>query len=120
MNTRQNWSQVRQSQQRQAQTKPQVMSQQQPQQPKQGRKDDRGGFDGLVIDQRCRIKMGTGEVIEGIVSAAGKYWYLLNVNGQVVIVNKAWVVSITPIQNPNTNNPTNEVSTNAGKASETK
>ncbi|WP_101940253.1 hypothetical protein [Vulcanisaeta sp. EB80] len=118
MNTRQNWSQVRQNQQRQAQTKPQVMSQQQPQQPKKA--NDYGGFDPLVDKQMCKIKLGNGEVIEGLISAVSKFWYLVNVNGQVVIVNKAWVVSITPIQNPNTNNPTNEVSTNAGKASRTK
>jgi len=58
----------------------------------------------LVVDQRCKIKMGTGEVIEGIVSAASKYWYLVNVDGQVVIVNKAHVVSIMPLQNPAANN----------------
>jgi hypothetical protein len=81
-----------------------VRQQTQQTQPKQGRKDDRGGFDGLVVDQRCRIKTGTGEVIEGIVSAASKYWYLVNVDGQVVIVNKAHVVSIMPLQNPAVNN----------------
>jgi len=81
-----------------------VRQQTQQTQPKQGRKDDRGGFDGLVVDQRCRIKTGTGEVIEGIVSAASKYWYLVNVDGQVVIVNKAHVVSIMPLQNPAANN----------------
>ncbi len=119
MNTRQNWSQVRQSQQRQVQTKPQVMSQQQPQQSKKA--NDYGGFDPLVDKRRCRIKLGDGEVIEGLITATSKFWYLVNADGQVVIVNKAWVVSITPIQDPNTNNnPTNEVSTNDGKAPKAK
>ena len=94
------WSQAKQYQQQPSKQQP-VRQQAQP---KQGRKDDRGGFDGLVVDQRCRIKMGTGEVIEGVVSAASKYWYLVNVDGQVVIVNKAHVVSIMPIQNPAANN----------------
>jgi sRNA-binding regulator protein Hfq len=117
MSTRPNWSQVRQNQQRQAQAKPQTKFQQQQQQPKKA--NDYGGFDPLVDKQRCKIKLGDGEVIEGLITATSKFWYLVNVDGQVVIVNKAWVMSITPIQNPNTNNPTSEasteVSTNASK-----
>jgi len=116
MSTRPNWGQVRQNQQHQAQAKPQAKFQQS-QQPKKA--NDFGGFDPLVDKRRCRIKLGDGEVIEGLISAVAKFWYLVNVDGQVVIVNKAWVVSITPIQDPTINNPTNkestEVSTNASK-----
>jgi len=52
------------------------------------------------------IKLGCGEAVKGVVSAASKFWYLVNVGGQVIIINKAWVVSVMPIQNTtnNTNN----------------
>lgn len=74
------------------------------QQTQQARKtSDHGGFDSLVVDRRCRIKTGDGEVIEGLVTAASKFWFLVNANGQIVIVNKAWISSITPVQTPTNN-----------------
>jgi hypothetical protein len=94
---------------RQQQSQYQVRQQAPPRQEK--RVSDHGGFDGLLVGQRCRFKTGTGEVIEGLVVAASKFWYLVNVDGQIVIVNKAYVVSIMPIQNPNENNQQN---TNSG------
>jgi len=79
------------------------------QQPKQqGNKPrDFGGFDSLVVDRECMIKLGNGEVIKGLVSAASKYFYLVNAGGQVMVVNKAYVVMITPIQTPQQNNTNN-------------
>jgi hypothetical protein len=71
------------------------------------RVSDHGGFDSSLVGQRCRFKTGTGEVIEGFVSAASKFWFLVNVDGQVVVVNKAWVVSITPVQSPTNNQQNN-------------
>jgi sRNA-binding regulator protein Hfq len=49
------------------------------------------------------IKLGNGEAIKGVVSAASKFWYLVNSGGQVMIVNKAYVATITPIQPQNNN-----------------
>jgi sRNA-binding regulator protein Hfq len=47
------------------------------------------------------FKLANGETLEGLVSATSRYWYMLNVNGQVIIVNKAYVVSIMPVQSQN-------------------
>jgi hypothetical protein len=93
----------------QQQTQTQVKQQAPPKQEK--RVSDHGGFDGLLVGQRCRFKTGMGDIIEGIISAASKYWYLVNVDGQIVIVNKAYVVSIMPIQKPNENNQQNTSNT---------
>jgi hypothetical protein len=65
----------------------------------------------LLVDRKCKIKTGTGEVIEGLITATSKFWYLVNVDGQIVIVNKAYVVSIMPIQKPNENNQQNASNT---------
>jgi hypothetical protein len=70
-----------------------------------------------VVDRKCRFKTGDGEVIEGLVVAASKYFYLVNVDGQVVVINKAWVVSITPVQSPTTNSQEN-TNNNVGGANE--
>jgi len=103
----------------QNQQKAQARSQgkpQQQQQPKQqeGKPKDFGGFDSLVLDQRCRIKTGTGEVIEGLITATSKFWYLVNVNGQIVIVNKAYVMMVMPIQ-PQNNNTNTAGGSNGGE-----
>jgi len=110
------WSQARQPQQRnQQQGKAQQPVKQQTQPRQEKKAEDHGGFDSLVVNQRCRFKTGTGEVLEGLVSAASKYFYLVNVDGQVVVINKAWVVSITPVQSPTNNQQkTNDT---AGEAS---
>jgi sRNA-binding regulator protein Hfq len=97
------WAKTIQNQQK-AQLKPSGKPQQQ-QQPKQQEKPrDYGGFDSLVVGRECVIKLGNGEAIKGTVSAASKYFYLVTVGGQVVIVNKAYVATITPIQTPQNNN----------------
>jgi sRNA-binding regulator protein Hfq len=49
------------------------------------------------------FKLANGEIVEGLVVAASRYWYMLNVNGQIVIVNKGYVVTITPVQSQNKN-----------------
>ncbi len=61
----------------------------------------------MVVGRECVIKLGNGDVIKGLVSAASKYFYLVNAGGQVTIVNKAYVVLITPIQTPQQNNTNN-------------
>jgi sRNA-binding regulator protein Hfq len=71
---------------------------------RQQRPNDFGGFDSLLVGKEGVMKLGNGEVIKGVVSAASKYFYLVSVDGQVLIVNKAWVVSIMPVQNQNKNN----------------
>ena len=115
------WAKAIQNQQK-AQPKPSGKPQQQ-QQPKQqeNKPRDFGGFDSLIVGRECVIKLGNGEAIKGTVSAASKYFYLVTAGGQVMVVNKAYVVMVMPIQSQNnTNNNTNEVSTNDGKASGSK
>ncbi len=106
------WNKALQSQAR-AQSKPQT--QQQKQQPKQ---QDFGGFDSLLVGRECLIKLGCGEVIKGTVSAASKFWYLVNAGGQVMVVNKAYVVMVTPIQNA-TNNTNNNAAGGANGGEQT-
>jgi len=65
-----------------------------------------GGFDSLIIGRECFIKLGNGEAVKGVVSVASKFWYLVNIGGQVIVVNKAWVVSVMPTQ-PQTNKTNN-------------
>ncbi len=98
------WAKAIQNQQK-AQSKPQGKPQQQ-QQKQQVKSGDHGGFDSLLVDRECLFKLGNGEVVKGVVSAASKFWYLVNVGGQVIIINKAYVVMVMPIQNTtnNTNN----------------
>jgi hypothetical protein len=67
--------------------------------PQQQQPRDNGGFDSLIVGKESVIKLGTGETVKGVVSAASKYFYLISIDGQVTIINKAFVVSITPIQN---------------------
>jgi len=86
------WGKALQNQQK-AQPKPEA---------KQSRQQgDNGGFDSLIVGRACSIELGNGKTIKGVVSAASKYFYLISIDGQVTIVNKAFVVSITPIQGQN-------------------
>jgi sRNA-binding regulator protein Hfq len=119
------WSRAVQYQGQQGQQRQQVQGQQrqpskqQQQQPKsqESKARDFGGFDPLIVDKNCLIKLGNGEVIKGLVGATSKYWLLVNVDGQVIIINKAWVVSVMPIQSP-TNNSQENTNNNAGGTNE--
>ena len=55
----------------------------------------------MVVGHACFIELGTGKTIHGVISTMSKYWYLVNADGQITIVNKAYVVSITPVQPQN-------------------
>jgi len=71
------------------------------QRPQQRRANDHGGFDSLLVGHDCLTELGNGKVIRGVIAAASKYFYLINVNGQIMIVNKAYVVSVMPVQSQN-------------------
>ena len=114
------WQKAIQYQQGQQQGKPQVKQQQRQQ---ENKPRDFGGFDSLVVGRECMIKLGNGEAIKGLVSAASKYFYLVTVGGQVIVINKAYVVMVMPTQTQQQNNNTNtasEVSGNDGKTPRTK
>jgi len=98
------WAKAIQNQQK-AQPKPSGKPQQQ-QQPKQqeNKPRDFGGFDSLIVGRDCIIKLGCGETIKGTVSAASKYFYLVTAGGQVIVINKAYVVMVVPIQTSQNNN----------------
>jgi hypothetical protein len=94
----------------QAGQKPAVKTQpRQPQQPQAKRQklNDHGGFDSLIVGRKCLIKLGDGDMIKGTVSATSKYWYLVTVGEQVVIVNKAYIMAIIPGQTQDGNNQQN-------------
>jgi sRNA-binding regulator protein Hfq len=114
------WAKALQNQQK-PQPKPSGKPQQQ-QQPKQqeSKTRDFGGFDSIIVGKECIIKLGNGEAIKGVVSAASKYFYLVTAGGQVLIINKAYVVMVVPIQPQNNQQNTSTGDGNAGKASETK
>jgi sRNA-binding regulator protein Hfq len=99
------WSKALQYQQK---SKPQGKPQQPQQQPKQqeSKPRDFGGFDSIIVGKECIIKLGNGEAIKGVVSAAGKFWYLVTAGGQVMVINKAYVVMVMPIQPQNNNTNT--------------
>jgi len=92
------WDKNLQHQQRQPNQRPGQ------QRPRQRRANDHGGFDGSILSVNCRFKFANGETLQGLVVATAKYWYMVNVDGQIVIVNKAYIVSIMPIQSQNKNN----------------
>jgi hypothetical protein len=71
------------------------------QRPQQRGSSDHGGFDSLLVGRDCLTELGNGKVIRGVIVTASKYFYLINTNGQIIVVNKAWVVSITPVQSQN-------------------
>jgi hypothetical protein len=98
------WGKAIQYQQK-AQPKPETkQTGKQPSKARGDRPRDFGGFDSLIVGRECIIKLGCGEAIKGTISATSKYWYMMNVDGQIIIVNKAYVVSITPVQPQNKNN----------------
>ena len=95
------WGKAIQYQQK-AQPKPSGKPQQQPK-PQESKPRDFGGFDTIIVGKECIIKLGNGEAIKGTVSAASKFWYLVTAGGQVLIINKAYVVMIMPLQTPQNN-----------------
>ncbi|MDT7970733.1 MAG: hypothetical protein RQ842_09195, partial [Vulcanisaeta sp.] len=50
----------------------------------------------LIVGRACSIELGNGRTIEGVVTAASKYFYLISIDGQVIIINKAYVVTVAP------------------------
>lgn len=73
------------------------------QQPQQRRPNDHSGFDSAILGMSCMFELANGKTLQGLVVATAKYWYMVNVNGQTIIVNKAYVVTITPVQSQNKN-----------------
>jgi sRNA-binding regulator protein Hfq len=71
------------------------------QRPQHRRPNDYGGFDSSILGKICKFKLANGEVLQGLVSAASKFWYLVNIDGQVVIINKGYIISIMPVQSQN-------------------
>jgi len=106
------WSKALQYQQK-AQSKPQGKPQPQPK-PQESKPRDFGGFDSIIVGKECIIKLGNGEAIKGVVSAASKFWYLVTTGGQVMVVNKAYVVMVMPIQ-PQNNNTNTAGDSNGGE-----
>jgi sRNA-binding regulator protein Hfq len=116
------WAKALQNQQK-PQPKPSGKPQQQQPQPKpqESKPRDFGGFDTIIVGKECIIKLGNGEAIKGTVSAASKYFYLVTAGGQVLIINKAYVVMVMPLQTPQNNQQnTSTGDGNAGKASGSK
>jgi hypothetical protein len=102
-NSHQYWSKTLQYQQRQGQhcqqgggQKPQGRPQQQ-QQPKPQVKE---GFNPELMDKDVEIEQAKSSnvvVMRGRVVDVSKYWLKIIVNGEVVYLNKAFVISIKPL-----------------------
>jgi len=68
--------------------------------------DDPGGFDNLILGWKCVMGLSNGKVLEGVVKAASKYWYIVSTSsGNTVFVNKAFIITITPLEPPQNNQP---------------
>jgi sRNA-binding regulator protein Hfq len=107
------WAKALQNQQK-PQPKPSGKPQPQPK-PQESKPRDFGGFDSIIVGKECIIKLGNGEAIKGTVSAASKYFYLVTAGGQVMVVNKAYVVMVMPIQTPQNNNTNTAGDSNGGE-----
>jgi sRNA-binding regulator protein Hfq len=97
-NVNSQWGLAKRNQQR---GNPERSQQPRQQRTQQRKTNDYGGFDGSILGMNCKFKLANGETLQGLVAATSKYWYLVNVDGQVIIVNKAYVVSIMPVQSQN-------------------
>jgi sRNA-binding regulator protein Hfq len=108
------WAKALQNQQK-AQPKPQAKPQQQQPKSQENKPKDFGGFDSIIVGKECVIKLGNGEAIKGTVSAASKYFYLVTAGGQVMVINKAYVVMVMPIRTPQNNNTNTAGDSNGGE-----
>jgi len=103
------WGQSVQCRERQQQQKPQGKPEAKPQQPRpQGRQSRpsekkpkaRDGFDDELANRHVKIVMlanGRTEEVNGTIVDTAKYWYkVLDDNGTVRYINKAFVVLIIP------------------------
>jgi sRNA-binding regulator protein Hfq len=68
--------------------------------------DDPGGFDNLILGWKCVLGLSNGTILEGVIKAASKYWYIVSTSrGRTVFVNKAFIITITPLESPQTAQP---------------
>ena len=68
--------------------------------------DDPGGFDNLILGWKCVLGLSNGNILEGVIKAASKYWYIVSTSmGHTVFVNKAFIITITPLEPPRTDRP---------------
>lgn len=49
---------------------------------------------------RVRIETSVGVVVEGVLVGASRYWFKVRIDRGVIYVNKAHVVSVTPVAGP--------------------
>jgi len=81
----------------QNQQKAQAKSQGKPQQQQQPRTTVREGFDDEWLDKDVEVEQVKG-MIRGKVVGVSKYWLKITTDGQTLYVNKAYVVSIKPLE----------------------
>jgi hypothetical protein len=86
------WAKAIQNQQK-AQSKSQAKTQQQ----QQPRTTVREGFDDEWLDKDVEVEQVKG-MIRGKVVGVSKYWLKIAVDGQTLYINKAYVVSIKPLE----------------------
>ena len=91
----------RQQQQQKPQGKPEAKQQPRSQgKPREKKPKPKDGFDDELANRRVKIVMlanGKAEEVSGTIVDAAKYWYkVLDDNGTVKYINKAFIVSIIP------------------------
>jgi hypothetical protein len=100
-NSNPHWQRALQYQQRQGKPDRQQHQRQQSQPAKQGRQQPRDDFGYEWLDKVVEAEQvkGTGVVvIKGRVTDVSKYWLKIVVDGQTLYVNKAFILSIKPLE----------------------
>ncbi len=95
------WQKALQYQQRNQQQQGQQQQRQQSQPAKQGRQQPRDDFGHEWLGKDVEIECVKGQVVEeirGKILDISKYWLKLFVNNQVVYLNKAFILSIKPVE----------------------
>jgi hypothetical protein len=57
-------------------------------------------FSDEYVNCRVRVETSIEVVVEGVVVGASRYWFKVRTDRGVVYVNKAHVVSVTPVSSP--------------------
>jgi hypothetical protein len=61
---------------------------------------DPADFSNEYINCRVRVETSIGVTVEGVLVGASRYWFKVRTDRGVAYVNKAHVVSVTPVSGP--------------------
>jgi len=61
---------------------------------------DPADFSNEYVNCRVRVETSIGVTVEGVLVEASRYWFKVKTDKGVVYLNKAHVVSVTPVAGP--------------------